>query len=186
MADPTPTSDGDDTDGDDTGGDDTGGDDTDGDDTDGDDTDGDDTPDHYAGDRTVWSCQELSALVNWLAALRQTMTAGDYPQAVTHPESMNARLGPGLAYDVITTMPQGTRANIIGVDPRGEWYQLELTGLDIPVWIYQSLATVEGSLDNVPPGFRRGTRSSSRFPALPGSIPVADHPAGGHERSPWP
>ena len=160
VADPTPTSDGDDTDGDDTDGDDTDGDDTDGDDTDGDDTDGDDTdgddtdgddtPDHYAGDRTVWSCQELSALVNWLAALRQTMTAGDYPQAVTQPESMNARLGPGLAYDVITTLPQGTRANIIGVDPRGEWYQLELTGLDIPVWIYQSLATVEGSLDNVP------------------------------------
>ena len=154
--------DGDDTDGDDTDGDDTDGDDTDGDDTDGDDTDGDDTddtddddsdddtPDHYAGDRTVWSCQELSALVNWLAALRQTMTAGDYPQAVTQPASMNARLGPGLAYDVITTLPQGTRANIIGVDPRGEWYQLELTGLDIPVWIYQSLATVEGSLANVP------------------------------------
>ena len=142
--------DGDDTDGDDTDGDDSDGDDTDGDDSDGDDTDGDDTPDHYAGDRTVWSCQELSALVNWLAALRQTMTAGDYPQAVTHPESMNARLGPGLAYDVITTLPQGTRANIIGVDPRGEWYQIELTGLDIPVWIYQSLATVEGSLDNVP------------------------------------
>ena len=162
VADPTPTrgrdgddtdgddTDGDDTDGDDTDGDDTDGDDTGGDDTDGDDTDGDDTPDHYAGDRAVWSCQELSALVNWLAALRQTMTAGDYPQAVTHPESMNARLGPGLAYDVIATMPQGTRANIIGVDPRGEWYQLELTGLDIPVWIYQSLATVEGSLDNVP------------------------------------
>ena len=176
---PTPTSDGDDTDGDDTDGDDTDGDDTDGDDTDGDDTDGDDTdgddtdeddtdeddsdgddsdgddsdddtPDHYAGDRTVWNCQDLTALVNWLAALRQTMTAGDYPQAVTQPESMNARLGPGLAYDVITTLPQGTRANIIGVDPRGEWYQIELTGLDIPVWIYQSLATVEGSLDNVP------------------------------------
>ena len=155
VADPTPTSDGDDTDGDDTDGDDTDGDDTDGDDTDGDDTDGDDTdgddtPDHYAGDRTVWSCQDLTALVNSLTALRQTMTAGDYPHAVTQPESMNARLGPGLAYDVITTLPQGTRANIIGVDPRGEWYQLELTGLDIPVWIYQSLATVEGSLDNVP------------------------------------
>ncbi len=159
VADPTPISDGDDTDGDDTDGDDTDGDDTDGDDTDGDDTDGDDTdgddtdgddtPDHYAGDRTVWSCQELSALVNWLAALRQTMTAGDYPQAVTHPESMNARLGPGLAYDVITTLPQGTRANIIGVDPRGEWYQIELSDLEIPVWIFQSLATVEGSLDNV-------------------------------------
>ena len=53
VADPTPTSDGDDTDGDDTDGDDTDGDDTDGDDTDGDDTDGDDTDgDDTDGDDT--------------------------------------------------------------------------------------------------------------------------------------
>ncbi len=197
----TPTSDGDDTDGDDTDDDDTDDDDTDDDDTDDDDTDDDDTddddtddddtddddtddddtddddtdddtPDHYAGDRTVWSCQENSDLVTWLAALRQTMTPGSYPQAVTQPQSMNARLGPGLAYDVITTLPQGTRANIIGVDPRGEWYQVELTGLDIPVWIHQSLATVEGSLANVP------TVSAEELAKLPisgatGSRPIA-------------
>ena len=163
------------TDSDDTDGDDTDGDDTDGDDTDGDDTDGDtddDTPDHYAGDRTVWSCQEHSDLITWLAALRQTMTPGSHPQAVTQPQSMNARLGPGLAYDVITTLPQGTRANIIGVDPRGEWYQVELTGLDIPVWIYQSLVNVEGSLANVP------TVSAEELAKLPisgatGSRPIA-------------
>ena len=106
-------------------------------------------PGHYAAGRSVWNCQDLTALVDSLAALRQTMTAGDYPQAVTQPQIMNARLGPGLAYDVITTLPQGTRANIIGVDPRGEWYQLELSDIEIPVWIFQSLASVEGSLDNV-------------------------------------
>ena len=106
-------------------------------------------PGHYAAGRSVWSCQDLSALVNWLVALRQTMTAGDYPQAVTQPQILNARFGPGLDYDVITTLPQGTRANIIGVDPRGEWYQLELSDIEIPVWIYQSLASVEGSLDNI-------------------------------------
>ncbi|MCY3993023.1 MAG: SH3 domain-containing protein [Caldilineaceae bacterium] len=160
-----------DPDGDGTDGDDTDGDDTDGDDTNGGDTD-DDTPDHYAGDRTVWSCQDHNGLITWLAALRQTMTLGSYPQAVTQPQSMNARLGPGLAYDVITTLPQGTRANIIGVDPRGEWYQVELTGLDIPVWIYQSLAAVEGSLANVP------TVSAEDLANLPisgatGSRPIA-------------
>ena len=64
------------------------------------------------------------------------MTVGSYPQAVTQPEIMNARLGPGLADDVITTLPQGRRASIIGVDPRNEWYQLELSNLDIPVWVY--------------------------------------------------
>ena len=168
--------DGDDTDGDDTDNDDTDGDDTDGDDTDNDDSDGadtdEDTPDHYASDRTFWSCQEHSDLITWLAALRQTMTPGSHPQAVTQPQSMNARLGPGLAYDVITTLPQGTRANIIGVDPRGEWYQVELTGLDIPVWIYQSLVAVEGSLANVP------TVSAEELAKLPisgatGSRPIA-------------
>ena len=106
-------------------------------------------PGHYAAGRSVWNCQNLSALVNSLTAHRQTMTAGDWPKAVTQPQIMNARLGPGLAYDVITTLPQGTRANIIGVDPRGEWYQLELSDIEIPVWIFQSLAGVEGSLDNV-------------------------------------
>ena len=164
--------DGDGTDGDDTDGDDTDGDDTDGDDTDGGDTDGGDTPDHYAGDRTVWGCQEHSDLITWLAALRQTMTPGSYPQAVSQPQSMNARLGPGLAYDVITTLPQGTRATIIGVDPRGQWYQVEITGLDIPVWVYQSLITVEGSLANVP------TVSAEELAKLPisgatGSRPIA-------------
>ena len=129
-------------------------------------------PGHYAAGRSVWSCQDLTALVDSLAALRQTMTAGGWPQAVTQPEIMNARLGPGLAYDVITTLPQGTRANIIGVDPRGEWYQLELSDIEIPVWIFQSLANVEGSLDNV-------SQVSAEELALlpisgaPGSRPVA-------------
>ncbi len=129
-------------------------------------------PGHYAAGRSVWDCQDLSALVDSLATLRQTMTAGGYPQAVTAPEIMNARLGPGLAYDVITTLPQGTRANIIGVDPRNEWYQLELSGLDIPVWIYQSLASVEGSLDSVP---QVSANELSQLPisGAPGSRPVA-------------
>ena len=129
-------------------------------------------PGHYAAGRSVWDCQDLSALVDSLATLRQTMTAGAYPQAVTAPEIMNARLGPGLAYDVITTLPQGTRANIIGVDPRDEWYQLELSGLDIPVWIYQSLASVEGPLDSVP---HVSADELSQLPisGAPGSRPVA-------------
>ena len=129
-------------------------------------------PGHYAAGRSVWNCQDLSALVDSLAALRQTMTDGDYAQAVTQPESMNARLGPGLAYDVITTLPQGTRANIIGVDPRGEWYQLELSHIEIPVWIYQSLTSVEGSLANVR---QVPTADLAQLPisGAPGSRPIA-------------
>jgi len=104
---------------------------------------------HYAAGRSVWDCQNLGAVVDSLAAFRSTMTAGSYPQAETQPEIMNARLGPGLAYDVIITLPQGTRASITGIDPRNGWYQLELSNLDIPVWVHQGLATAQGSLDNV-------------------------------------
>ena len=101
----------------------------------------------YWSGRSVWNCQDLSALVNSLATLRATGSVADGAQAITQPEIMHARLGPGLEYDVITTLPQGTRANIIGVDPKEEWYQLELSHIEIPVWIFQDLAVVEGSLD---------------------------------------
>ena len=104
---------------------------------------------HYAAGRSVWNCQDLTALVDSLATLRTTMTGGSWPQAITQPEIMHARLGPGLSYDVITTLPLGTRANIIGVDPKDEWYQLELSHIEIPVWIFQSLADVDGSLEDV-------------------------------------
>ena len=73
---------------------------------------------------------------------------------------------------MITTLPQGTRANIIGVDPRGEWYQLELSHIEIPVWVYQSLANVEGSLDNVP---QVSIEELALLPisGAPGSRPIA-------------
>ena len=129
-------------------------------------------PGHYAAGRSVWDCQDLSALIDSLTALRRTMTAGSQPQAVTQPEIMNARLGPGLAYDVIITLPQGTRANIIGVDPRNEWYQLELSHLDFPVWIYQSLATVEGSLASVRQ-VPAADLSELPISGAPGSRPIA-------------
>ena len=101
----------------------------------------------YWSGRSVWNCQDLSVLVNSLARLRATGSVADGAQAITQPAIMHARFGPGLEYDVITTLPQGTRANIIGVDPKEEWYQLELSHIEIPVWIYQDLAVVEGSLD---------------------------------------
>ena len=107
-----------------------------------------------------------------LATLRRTMAPGDYPQAVTQPDIMNARLGPGLAYDVIVTLPQETRANIIGVDPRNEWYQLELSQLEIPVWIHQDLVSVEGALVGVP---QVPAAQLAQLPisGAPGSRPVA-------------
>ena len=71
------------------------------------------------------------------------------PVAVTIPVLLNVRSGPGLDYEVITTVPEGTRASIYGRDPNDEWFQVQIEGIDGMVWIYQDLTTVEGSLDGV-------------------------------------
>ena len=71
------------------------------------------------------------------------------PVAITTPYLMNVRSGPGLDYEVITTVPEGTRASIYGRDPLDDWFQVQIEGVDGMVWIYQDLTTVEGSLDGV-------------------------------------
>ena len=71
------------------------------------------------------------------------------PVAITIPYFMNVRSGPGLDYEVITTVPEGTRASIYGRDPLDDWFQVQIEGVDGMVWIYQDLTTVEGSLDGV-------------------------------------
>ena len=71
------------------------------------------------------------------------------PVAITIPYFLNVRLGPGLDYEVITTVPAGTRASIYGRDPIDDWFQVQIEGIDGMVWIYQDLTTVEGSLDGV-------------------------------------
>ena len=74
---------------------------------------------------------------------------GKKPVVITLPEIMNVRLGPGLEYDVFTTVPQGTRAPIYGMDPSKEWFQIELVGLDSLAWVSRDLTRVIGALVNV-------------------------------------
>ncbi len=79
----------------------------------------------------------------------QTSQQQTGPVAVTQPEVMNVRSGPGLTYDVVTTVPQNTQARIVGVGPDNEWYQVEIDGVEGQVWIYQGLTTLVGSLAGV-------------------------------------
>ena len=71
------------------------------------------------------------------------------PVAVTQPLVMNVRSGPGLDYDIVTQVPRGTRARIIGLDPGDDWYLVEIVGVGGQVWIYQDLTTLEGTLVGV-------------------------------------
>ena len=91
------------------------------------------------------------------------------PVAITIPYFMNVRSGPGLDYEVITTVPEGTRASIYGRDPLDDWFQVQIEGVDGMVWIYQDLTTVEGSLD----GVRFLQQWEIDLIAMPGDGPLA-------------
>ena len=107
----------------------------------------------------VWIYQDLTTLVGSLVGVKQYTAleiaqlisgtpAGDgsVPLAITIPELMNVRTGPGLIYDIVTTVPAGTQGYIYGIDPDNDWFHIELEGFDTRVWVYQDLTTVVGSL----------------------------------------
>ena len=48
---------------------------------------------------------------------QQRSAPAPVPVAITIPYFLNVRSGPGLDYEVITTVPAGTRASIYGRDP---------------------------------------------------------------------
>ena len=100
---------------------------------------------------------------------QQQSSSTPIPVAVTIPVLLNVRSGPGLDYEVITTVPEGTRASIYGRDPNDEWFQVQIEGIDGMVWIYQDLTTVEGSLD----GVRFLEQWEIDLIALPGDGPLA-------------
>ena len=108
----------------------------------------------------VWIYQDLTTLVGSLVAVRQYTalevaqllsggSLGASPLAITVPRVMNVRTGPGLTYDIVTTVPKGTQGRIYGIDPDDSWFQIELEALDTLVWLYQDLTTVIGSLFSV-------------------------------------
>ncbi len=108
-------------------------------------------------DQPAWVYAGLTTLVGALVGVKQytlaeldgTDTGGDKPLAITVPTIMNVRSGPGTEYEVVTTVPQGTQAEIIGIGPQNQWYYVELSTLDDPAWIFQDLTTLIGSLAGV-------------------------------------
>ena len=116
-------------------------------------------------DRPAWLYASLTTVNGFLGGVKQytlaelngytytevggTDTCGANPVAITTPAVMNVRNGPGLSYDIVTTVVQGTRADIIGIGPLDEWFLVRLANLDEPAWIYRGLTTVVGSLAGV-------------------------------------
>ena len=97
-------------------------------------------------DTLVWVYQDLTTVVGSLAGVKRVTEEelALLPAAITQPALLNARAGPGLTYDILTTVPQGTWAQITGIDTLGDWYRVELDDLDQPAWIYRDFTKVAG------------------------------------------
>ena len=97
-------------------------------------------------DTLVWVYQDLTTVIGSLAGVKWVTEAelALLPAAITQPLLLNARAGPGLTYDILTTVPQGTWTKITGIDTLGEWYRVELDDLDQPAWIFRDYTKVAG------------------------------------------
>ena len=137
-------------------------------------------------DGQVWIYQNLTTLVGSLAGVKQytaleivqlatgtASTDGSAPLAITVPELMNVRSGPGLIYDIVTTVPAGTQGYIYGIDPDDDWFHIELEGFDARVWVYQDLTTVIGSLAAVKIYTLQEIAQLLGAPGADGSLPLA-------------
>ena len=97
-------------------------------------------------DTLVWLYQDLTTVIGSLAGVKWVTEAeiAMLPAAITQPALLNARAGPGLTYDILTTVPAGTWAQITGIDTLGDWYRVELDDLDQPAWIFRDYTKVAG------------------------------------------
>ena len=97
-------------------------------------------------DTLVWVYQDLTTVIGSLAGVKWVTAAeiAMLPAAITQPALLNARAGPGLTYDILTTVPAGTWTKITGIDTLGDWYRVELDDLDQPAWIFRDYTKVAG------------------------------------------
>ncbi len=134
----------------------------------------------------VWIYQDLTTLVGSLVGVKQytaleitqlttgtPSTDGTAPLAITIPELMNVRTGPGLTYNIVTTVPAGTQGYIYGIDPNDDWFHIELEGFETRVWVYQDLTTVIGSLAGVKLYTLQEIAQLLGTPGADGSVPLA-------------
>ena len=82
-------------------------------------------------------------------AATQAAAAGSPVAVVTAPR-INVRGGPGTTNAIVATAANGDQLPIVGVSGDKSWYQVQVTGLADPAWVFAGLTTLSGTLDGVP------------------------------------
>lgn len=93
------------------------------------------------------------------------------PTAITQPERMNLRAGPGTDYPVAGSAPSGTAYEVLAYAPGRQWLQVRVEGAIDPAWIFGDLVNLVGPVQGL------AELSEDQLPPAPTPAPVAAQPA---------
>ena len=93
------------------------------------------------------------------------------PMAITQPERMNLRAGPGTQYAVAGSAPAGSAFEVLAFAPGREWLQVRVSETEEPAWIFGSLVNLTGPTDGL------AVLTEDELPPAPTPAPAAEQPA---------
>ena len=93
------------------------------------------------------------------------------PRAITQPERMNLRAGPGTQYAVAGSAPAGSAFEVLAFAPGREWLQVRVSETEEPAWIFGSLVNLTGPTDGL------AVLTEDELPPAPTPAPAAEQPA---------
>ena len=113
-----------------------------------------------------------------------TSTSTPLPTYTPEPRPMvaagkqiNVRGGPGVNYPVVGAMSNGEDALIVGKNPAGDWWQIELSN-GILGWVYDAIVSLKGDAAGVPVASDIPAPPPTSVPAAPPTATTPPQPAG--------
>jgi uncharacterized protein YgiM (DUF1202 family) len=93
------------------------------------------------------------------------------PMAITQPERMNLRAGPGTVYAVAGSAPAGSAFEVLAFAPGRDWLQVRVSEAEEPAWLFGSLVSLTGPTDGL------AVLTEDELPPAPTPAPAAEQPA---------
>jgi hypothetical protein len=79
-----------------------------------------------------------------------TSTATPLPRAFVGKSPLNVRTGPGMAYPIITNLPEGAELEVLGRNAEGTWLAVRLPNRAEPGWVSAAMVNLIGDLEILP------------------------------------
>ena len=93
--------------------------------------------------------EDIVNTFRWLDPPTPTPPTDDTPVAA-FTASTNCRRGASTDHEIVTFLPEGQRARIVGRNEDGNWWLVQVPGTDVRCWVWGGFVEPTGDLDGVP------------------------------------